>query len=374
MHILDGRGGVHMLLRGHDAEPSHSLQWPLYWDRWGTGKAPYLQFDDRITATAREWIARHANPAPDAKPWVLFVSYPSTHPPFDVPEEFWQGIDEATIELPSNMGPGERSEHPSLQHLRKIKGMKDIDDPARVRKIIAAFLAHIRHLDNEMGKVVKALEEAGLADDTRLMYTSDHGELCGEHGLFGKSCMLEGSVGVPLIMCGPDVPAGRRVRQLASHVDLFPTIVESVGARLDPREDADLPGISLWRALEGEDDMARGCFAEYHAGGSKTGSFMWREGDHKLIWHVDMPPQLFDLAAPEGEGRDLVADGTGLDKARELEAKLRRICDPEEVDARCKADQRAKIEFWGGRAVVEAEGALVFTPPPGFAPEMDRHH
>jgi choline-sulfatase len=172
---------------------------------------------------------------------------------------------------------------------------------------------------------------------------------------------------VPLIMAGPGIPAGRRAKQVASHVDLFPTILEGLGCTLEA-EDADVPGRSLWPAIQGEERDVIG-FAEYHAVGSKVGSFMLRHGNWKLIYHVGMPTQLFDLEADPDECRDL---GPDHPEAARLEAMLRNICDPEAVDARAKADQRAKADFWGGREAVAADGLLVFTPPPGVAAEVVR--
>ena len=152
-----------------------------------------------------------------------------------------------------------------------------------------------------------------------------------------------------------------------SHVDLFPTVCEAVGAELAP-EDADLPG----RSLLAPPDAERRGFAEYHATGSASGTFMLRESSKKLVYYVGMPSQLFDLEADPEEARDLVADGSGLAEAARLERQLRKICDPEAVDARAKADQRAMAEKWGGREAVGAEGSLVFTPPPGETAEIER--
>jgi choline-sulfatase len=245
-----------------------------------------------------------------------------------------------------------------------------ITDEALVRKIAAGYLGLIAHLDEQIGKVLAKLEDLGLMESTRIVYTSDHGDLAGEHGLLGKCCMYEGSIGVPLLMCGPGVPAGGVARQIASHVDLFPTIAAGVGAELSA-EDASLPGTSLWPAAQGH-EVERTGFAEYHAVGSKTGVFMLREGALKLVYYVGMPPQLFDLAADPDEVHDLVKEGTGLERARALEAKLRTICDPEAVDAEAKASQRAWADHWGGREAVAAEGFLVYTPPPGHEAEIER--
>lgn len=367
MHILGGKGGVHMLLRGFDEERPNRGQWELYMERSGVGTAPYQGFDVQITETAIDWLRKEGRG--QGKPWVLFVSYPSPHPPFAVPERLYAMHPEDRVELPRRYRSEERAEHPAIRHLRQIMGTGEITDEAALRRITAGYLGLVAHLDEQIGKVLSALEDLGLSENTRVLYTSDHGDLYGEHGLFGKCCMYEGSIGVPLLISGPDVPAGRTVRQICSHVDLFSTLVEGAGAELT-EEDRRLPGASLWPALEGHEGKRTG-FAEYHATGSRSGVFMVREGELKLVYYVGMPSQLFDLDNDPGEARDLVAHGTGLAKARELEGRLRAICDPEEVDARAKADQRTKAEFWGGKEAVAKEGSLVFTPPPGWSAEIE---
>jgi choline-sulfatase len=94
-----------------------------------------------------------------------------------------------------------------------------------------------------------------------------------------------------------------------------------------------------------------------------------RDDRDKLIYHVGMPRQLFDLGSDPEECRDLLAENPRSDLADRLERKLREICDPEEVDSRAKADQRRCLATWGGRDAVLKDGALVFTPPPGIAAE-----
>jgi choline-sulfatase len=93
---------------------------------------------------------------------------------------------------------------------------------------------------------------------------------------------------------------------------------------------------------------------------------MLREKQDKLIYHVDMPPQLFDLDADPDEVRDRVADGSGLARASELEQKLREILDPEEVDRRAKADQLGVANKHGGKeGIMKLRGGFVYSPPPG---------
>ncbi len=365
MHILEGRGGVSMLLRSSGDEPVAEGQWGLYTERSGIGDTRYQDYDRDITKRAIAWL--HENQHRDGPPWVLLVAYASPHPPFQVPERLFRLYPPNEIDLPPDFRPGDRPEHPAVQHLRQVMGTKEITDAEVLRRVAAGYFGLITHVDEQIGEVLGALADTRLRDDTRVLYTSDHGELFGAHGLFGKSNMYEGALGVPLIMSGPEVPRGRVVRQIASHVDLFATVVEAVsGQTLD---NGARSGVSLWPAMHGDERQRLG-FAEYHATGTQSASFALREGAMKLIYHVGMPSQLFDLEKDPAEIHDLMGQSASRSIGLALEAKLREICDPEEVDARAKRDQAAKIAFWGGKDAVAQSGSLVFTPPPGAAAEI----
>ena len=293
------------------------------------------------------------------------MSYISPHPPFTVPKRLYDLYPENDMPLPAGFKRGERSEHPATQHLRHMDGILDITDEAALRRVAAGYFGLITHMDEQVGEVMKAVAELGLLANTRIAYTSDHGELFGAQGLFGKKSLYEASVGVPLLLSGPGVAQGKVSRQIVSHADLFPTLVEGAGAALTDA-DRDLQGVSLWPAANGNDATCTG-FAEYHAQGSKAAAYLLREGAMKLIYHVGMPAQLFDLERDPHELHDLTAVEPAI--AQALEKKLRGICDPEAVDARAKADQRKWVEFWGGRDKVAGTSQILFTPPPGVSKE-----
>jgi len=209
-----------------------------------------------------------------------------------------------------------------------------------------------------------ALDEAGLAEDTNVMYTSDHGDNLGARGLWGKSTMYEEAARVPLIMAGPDVPAGVVRKAPVTHVDCYPTFLECAG---EPLRDAErkFPGHSLFD-IAGGAEPDRTVLSEYHAMGSTTGAFMIREGKYKFVYYVGYPPQLFDLEADPEELTDLGEAADHAEIRAACEAKLRAICDPEAVDARAKARQEAQMTRHGGRDAVIARGDLGYSPPPGL--------
>jgi choline-sulfatase len=189
--------------------------------------------------------------------------------------------------------------------------------------------------------------------------------MLGAQGLFGKSCVYEGALRVPLVMCGPDIEPGTIESAPVSHVDLFPTLVESVGVEQHP-DDADLPGMSLFSQIPAD----RPIFAEYHATGTTGGIFVLRRGKYKLIYHVGYSNELYDLETDPDEIRDLGDEVECQSVMRDLVAHLKTICDPESVNYAAMDAQRRKVQEFGGRDALLRGGSLVFTPPPGKAPEL----
>jgi len=271
-------------------------------------------------------------------------------------------------DMPLPPSLGDVDFHPSVAHMRMLDGIPSVVDEKILRRIAACYFGLITHMDEQIGEVITEMKALDLMDTTRIIYTSDHGELFGAQGLFGKRSLYEGSCGIPLIIAGPDIKQNNVSHQLASHVDLFPTIIQMTGGVLEA-EDGDLPGISLWDALQGVDDLDRPVFAEYHAQGSLSGSYLIRQGDVKMILHIGMSPQIFDLKTDPNELHDLY--GTEIGEAIELKLAplIYQICDPKVQDARAKADQRAKAEFFGGQNAVSNAEYIVFTPPPGVTAE-----
>lgn len=363
MHILNKRGGTAMLLRAVEGELPAVGQWELYTEQSGIGSTVYQQYDRDITHNAINWLREQAT-NPSDQPWILFVSFASPHPPFLVPPHIDAQFNLEDMQLPAAYLPSQRSEHPATAHLRHIMGTKEILDEDLLRKIRKAYYGLVAHMDHQIGEVLGELEALDMGD-MRLIYTSDHGEMLGAQGLFGKSCVYEGAIKVPLVMCGPDIEPGAEEDRPVSHVDFFPTLLESIGVPLGG-SDTSLPGCSLLQDIPSE----RQLFAEYHATGTTGGSFVLRQGKFKLILHADHASQLFDLEEDPDEMEDLAGLTDHQDLLVSMVEKLKKICDPAAVDLAAKAAQSAKVEQFGGRQALIEEGALVYTPPPGKAAEV----
>lgn len=328
----------------------------------GEGDSEYLRYDANVAERAVDFL-RNEGRGSD-KPWCLFVGFVCPHFPWRVPKDImdlYRPYDK--LPFPRQWRIGERPMHPALEGFRREFCMEgDIPDDV-VRQAVATYYGMITYMDRQVGKVLDALAESGLENETRIIYTDDHGDTAGDHGLFFKHSMYEGSAGVPLIVAGPDIPKGKVAEQCVSLVDVFPTVLDCVGAKPKP-EDAALPGVSLLEIARGERTEDRPVFSEYHAVGFDRGVFMLRRREWKLIYYVGYEPQLFNLHDDPGETKDLASDPAHREIRLQMEAELRKICDPEEVDRRAKTEQQALLERHGGREAVIEKGFFSYSPVP----------
>ncbi len=364
MHVLNGVGDLWHSLREAMPPRPESREHVL---EARAGESGYTRYDRAIAAEGARWLREKAGNAGNAgdagKPWVLFVSLVTPHFPLIAPEEFLGLYDPATLPLPVQHNPEDWPRHPALEAHRAQGMLTEPFDEATMRNAIAAYYGLVSFMDAQVGAVLDALDDAGLRESTRVVYTSDHGEMLGAHGLWWKSALYEGAAGVPLILAGPDVPVGKTVTTNISLVDCFPTFVEAVGASLAP-EDGDLPGTSLW-SLAREPDRSRVVFGEYHAIYASSGQFMLRDGRYKYLEYIGLPPQLFDLHTDPDEMHDLAADPKHADTLAACAAALRTVADPEAVDRAARADQARMIAAAGGHdAVVRQAVQVPYTPAP----------
>ena len=361
LHVLDGLGDLHGLIR--DELPPRSKNRGYVADAQG-GESTYTAYDRDITARALRWLKEEA-PRQGDKPWALFVSLVCPHPPFTAPEAFYRLYPHEAMQWPVQCGPRFLPIHPAIEDYRNCLGLGGFFDEAVIRKALAAYLGLVSFVDDNVGNILAALEAAGLKESTRVIYTSDHGENLGRRGIWGKSTMYEESAGVPLIMAGPDLPAGHVCAEPVSLVDVFPTALACLG--LAPNADDELPGSSLLDIAHGQ-APARTILSEYHAYASRAGVFMIRRGQYKYVYYVGYPPQLFDLAADPDELRNLAGETEHAELLAACQADLRKLCDPEAVDAQAKRDQAARIERHGGKEKILARGSFGNTPAPGEKP------
>ncbi|AKH19790.1 sulfatase-like hydrolase/transferase [Sedimenticola thiotaurini] len=364
LHVLDGKGDLMGLVR--DDLPVRGNAWKMA-RLAGPGESSYTLYDREIAARAQIWLQEAAN-RDHAKPWCLFVSFVAPHFPLTAPPEYYyRYYNDPDLPMPKQYG--QIPSHPFHQDYARSFCYDDhFEDADNVRRAIAGYFGLCTFLDEQVGKVLGALDRTGLSDSTRVLYLSDHGDSLGARGLWGKSNMYEEAVSVPLIAKGPYIPAGRRLSAPCSLLDVHPFILETVGAEGD---DTVRPGISLTQQWQ-QPDCNRVIISEYHGMGSRTAAYMVRRREWKYIHYADpaYPPELFNLVLDPEELIDLAAEPDCQTVRAELLAELEQQLDPVETDRRAKAFQEALLNQHGGREVVIARGDLGFSPTPGSGADL----
>jgi arylsulfatase A-like enzyme len=203
--------------------------------------------EDDFTRTGTALIHELAE---SEEPWCLYMGQGMPHDPYVPPRRFRELYDLADVPLPPSFRD-ELADKPAIyQRLRRqIWGQLDEEE---VREAICCFWALCTHLDEMFGELLKALEETGQAENTLVVYTSDHGDYCGDHGLFAKGiASFRGAYNVPAVVRWPRAVAepGRRVEALVSLADFAPTFLEAAGLPVE----RPLAGRSLLPFLRGEE-------------------------------------------------------------------------------------------------------------------------
>ena len=352
LHVVEGVGWIRGLLR--ESPPRFEAARELARDI-GAGWSSYTRYDKSVCDAACAWL-RDEGAKRAEKPWVLLVSFVSPHYPLKAPEPFFRLYD--GVEIPDPV-TGPQPTHPVLAALRDFFDYDDHFDAAGRAVARQAYYGLCSFLDHQVGRLLESLEAAGLAEETRIVYTTDHGEMLGKHGFWTKSVMYEESAAVPLILAGDGVPKGAAVDTPASLIDLYPTILEAAG--VPAPGDGPRHGRSLFDLAQGA-KPERSVLSEYHDGGSIAGFYLLRLGDWKYVHYAGHPPQLFNLAEDPDELTDLGLDPACEVVRREAEVRLRDLLDPEAVNARAFADQKARIAALGGEACLLARADFNHTP------------
>jgi len=300
-------------------------------DQFGPMASPFETDLGKMNAVL-DWITTKA-PQLD-RPWILVVSLDKPHFPLFVTQELWDMYPDGG-DLPE-FGPACASaRHPYAQDLRAHFQTGTFNE-GQVRGLRRGYLGCVTFVDRQLGRLLSALKETGLRSHTNVICTSDHGEMLGKFGMWWKCSLYEDSIRVPVIASGPDYPSGRRVKTPVDLHDVQASLFKSVGAR----RPTDWIGEPLQDIPE--NDASRVVFSEYHGHGTRSGGYMVRKGDWKLIYYMAAPHQLFNLAADPNELDNLYESVP--QKAAELERELRKTCSPEEENQKAHKFQDTQFQ------------------------------
>lgn len=303
-------------------------------DVCGPAPNPVLDYDTAVTDAAVEFMRTRAASG-EKRPLFINVGWYDPHPPFACSEQYYNDALADMADLDRVIPVSSEPRHPFVQRFLERQKFED-NAPEKTHRMRANYAGMIRYLDDLVGRVIESARS--LPGETLFIYTSDHGELAGDHGMFGKGNFYEQSIKVPLIFApltdevsALDVPRGQTVDVPTTLIDLAPTLIAATGAPELPVMD----GRDLAPLLAGEDAGSwaeRPVFAESELVilGYPV-CRMVRRGPFKFIYYHGMPPELFNIDEDPAEQRNLAREDEYADLCAELEALVLEDWDPEEV-------------------------------------------
>jgi arylsulfatase A-like enzyme len=291
------------------------------WKPWDTARGGFWEGGTHWSiVTANDAIGAIQEKRADGKPFFIYAAFNAPHDPRQSPKEFVDQYPPEKIALPPNFMPSNphKDDIGCPHSLRDENLAPDPRTPYSIQVHRAEYYALITHLDLQIGRILDALESAGLREKTVVILTGDNGLSVGQHGFMGKQNMFEHSLKVPLLMSGPGIPKNKRFTTPVYLQDVLPTALQLAGQQVPPQVEFK----SLLPVLK--DDTTMHYDAIY--GAYMKQQRMVRVGNMKLIWY---PKNnlflLFDLEKDPHEMKDLSSDPAHAQTVRTLKARLAKL-------------------------------------------------
>ncbi|WP_417240921.1 choline-sulfatase [Celeribacter halophilus] len=300
-----------------------------------------LLYDAEVQFRSLEYFQTRVLEQKD-QPWFLHISYTQPHEAYQSVPEFWERYDDVDIALPRI--PKDAQPHPTTEWLHIHHGIDQA--PPNEETIIAsrrAYYAMISHLDDYLGELIAELKHLDLYDDTVIVFTSDHGDMLGERGMWFKRSFYEGSMQVPMIWHNPKrIKPGRR-SECVSLADLCPTFAELGGAKeMSDKYGSDQSASFLGLLMDSSDSTKDEAIAEYYGPGVIEPWLAIRQGDYKYVWTRNAPELLFNMVDDQDEQTDLSNDSAYADIKARLKQRLLGRYDVEAVTQRAVSEKETR--------------------------------
>lgn len=255
------------------------------------------------------------------QPFFIGAGFHRPHLPFLAPKKYWDLYDRDAIELPGNPAPANvpaQAMH-SFGELRTYAGMPDDGplDEQSARTLIHGYRASVSYIDALIGRLLDALDQQGLADNTIVFFGADHGFILGEHGLWCKHCLFETPLRVPLLMRVPGMAAGH-CDALVENLDIYPTLCDL----LDLPAPEHLAGRSLVPQLRDPNAPGKTAVLSRFIDGDSVRNDQYRYTQYRQADGTVLGDMLFDLHADPGETINLADDPQHRQTVEQLAALL----------------------------------------------------
>ncbi len=310
-----------------------------------------IDFDDEVIFHARQKLFDMAR-AGDKRPFCMVASMTHPHDPYVVPQRYWDRYAGVEIDMP-RVTMAAAALDPHSRRLRHVCGLDLLNvTEAQTRAARRAYYAAISYVDDQIGVMLAALEDARFADNTIVLLLADHGDMLGERGLWYKMNFFDAACRIPLIVYAPRRFAAQRVATSASLVDILPTLCELAGGTATDHA-TPLDGTSLVpqltrsggaaesgaAAADGSEDVVIG---EYLAEGAIAPLVMIKRGRYKFVHSPADPDQLYDLADDPDEVRNLASSPQYAERVRAFLAEVRQRWDLPSLTEEVLASQRRR--------------------------------
>jgi choline-sulfatase len=291
-------------------------------EKSGAGWTGYMEYDERIREATLEWIRERSRRQGEKRPFCLVAGFLAPHCPFVCPREYYERHREG-MTLPEVM---EAPLHPIHRQMRRNSGIEDLSEE-EILRTRAAYYGLVEWFDGVVGEVISALEGAGMLENTVVIYTSDHGDQLGDHGMWWKSTFYESSVGVPFVISWPGrLEGGRRVKENVGLMDVAPTLIEMAGGPELPNGS----GRSFLSLLEGRTDgWEDEVFSEMLDGHGPRR--MLRSGLWKLNVYHGHEPELYNLEDDPQELHNRAQEPGCAEVLQRMQERIYTDWDPEWV-------------------------------------------
>lgn len=274
-----------------------------------------IDFDEEVAFASRRKLFDLARQRDDSRPFCMVVSFTHPHDPFNITPHWWDLYADTDIPLPRV--PEAVENHPAEERIRAACGI-DTHRPTEVDVLRAkrAYYGAISYVDHQLGELLAVLQQTGLDKTTAIIFTSDHGEMLGEHGQWYKMSFREGASRIPLLFA---LPQGQqaRVDRAVSLADVGETICGLVGAPSAP----EVSGRDLTPLLHGQTAWPDEVFGEYLGEGTFEPTVMIRRDRWKFLYTPNDPEQLYDLENDPDEKHNLALVPAHQERVRAFQAE-----------------------------------------------------
>ena len=320
-----------------------------------------IDYDDEVNNRAVQWLYDRARDK-SSSPFMLTVSFTSPHDPYVARPEFWNNYRDEKIDLPAvpALSAAERDAHSERIHQHYSIGAVEVGDDD-IRRTRHGYYACIDYVDSKIAELRRVLEETGLAENTILVFISDHGDMMGDRGLYYKKCFFEWAMRVPMIFWAPGRLEPRHVTDTVSLLDLLPTFCDIAGVGDEVLE---TDGASLMPLLQGGTMEDRYVAGEFLSEGVFDPVFLLIKDRTKLFYSEIDPPLLYDLESDPHETRNLAADSASADLLAEMLGKAQAMWDGAALKERIIKDQNR-------RRLIARVHKVGMPPPWDFQPMTD---